>query len=40
MALNLVGQDRSTQASLRAKRKKAAWDDGYMRQLLKVNFMR
>ncbi len=40
MALNLVGQDRSTKASLRAKRKKAAWDDGYMQQLLKVNFMR
>ena len=40
MALNRVGQDRSTKASLRAKRKKAAWDDGYMQQLLKVNFMR
>ena len=40
MALNLVGQDRSTKASLRAKRKKAAWDDGYLQQLLKVNFMR
>lgn len=40
MALNLVGQDRSTKASLRAKRKKAAWDDDYMGQLLKVNFMR
>ena len=40
MALNLVGQDRSTKASLRAKRKKAAWDNGYMQQLLKVNFMR
>jgi predicted transposase YbfD/YdcC len=34
MALNLVGQDRSTQSSLRAKRKKAAWDDDYMQQLL------
>src|SRR4051794_17182687 len=26
IALNLVGQDRTTQASLRAKRKRAAWD--------------
>lgn len=34
MALNLVSQDRSTKDSLRAKRKKAAWDDGYMQQLL------
>jgi len=34
MALNLVGQDRSTKHSLRAKRKKAAWDDGYMQRLL------
>jgi predicted transposase YbfD/YdcC len=40
MALNLIGQDRSTKASLRAKRKKAAWDDGYRQQLLKVNSMR
>jgi predicted transposase YbfD/YdcC len=40
MALNLVGQDRSTKASLRAQRKKAAWDNSYMQQLLKVNFMR
>lgn len=40
MALNLVSQERSTKASLRAKRKKAAWDDCYMQQLLKVNFMR
>jgi predicted transposase YbfD/YdcC len=34
MALNLVGHDRSTNSSLRAKRKKAAWDDNYMQQLL------
>lgn len=40
MALNLVGQDRSTKGSLRAKRNKAAWNDDYMRQLLKVDFMR
>src|SRR4051794_18433256 len=34
IALNLVGRDRSTKASVRAKRKKAAWNDGYMFQLL------
>jgi predicted transposase YbfD/YdcC len=34
IAINLVGRDRSAKASVRAKRKKAAWDDGYMRQLL------
>ena len=39
-ALNRVGQDRSTQASLRAQRKKAAWDDSDRQHLLKVNFMR
>lgn len=37
---NLIGQDRSTSASLRGRRKKAAWDDDYMLQLLKANFMR
>jgi predicted transposase YbfD/YdcC len=40
IALNLVGQDRTTKASLRAKRKKAAWDDDYMLHLLQANFMR
>ena len=34
IALNLVGRDRSTKASMRAKRKKAAWNDDYMFQLL------
>ena len=34
IALNLVSQDPSTKASLRAKRKKAAWNDAYMQQLL------
>lgn len=34
IALNLVGCDRSTKASVRAKRKKAAWNDDYMFQLL------
>ena len=37
IALNLVGQDRSTKASLRANRKRAAWDNNYMRQLLTAN---
>ena len=34
IALNLVGRDRSSTASARAKRKRAAWDDSYMLQLL------
>src|SRR5215217_8792869 len=34
IAINLVGRDRSAKASVRAKRKKAAWDDDYMRHLL------
>ena len=34
IGINLVGPDRSAKASVRAKRKKAAWDDDYMRQLL------
>jgi predicted transposase YbfD/YdcC len=34
IALNLVGRDRSSEASVRAKRKRAAWNDGYMLQLL------
>jgi predicted transposase YbfD/YdcC len=34
IALNLVGRDRSAKASMRAKRKKAAWNDRYMLQLL------
>lgn len=37
IALNLVGQDQSTKASLPAKRKRAAWDNNYMRQLLTAN---
>jgi hypothetical protein len=35
MVLNRVSQDRTTKASLRAKRKKAAWNDDYMQQLLR-----
>lgn len=34
IALNLVGRDRTTKASVRARRKKAAWNDGYMLELL------
>ena len=34
MAINLVGRDGSTKASVRAKRKRAAWNDDYMLQLL------
>ena len=34
IALNLVGRDRSAGAGVRARRKKAAWDDDYMLQLL------
>ncbi len=34
IALNIVGQDRTTKASLRGKRKKAAWNDAYMLKLL------
>jgi predicted transposase YbfD/YdcC len=34
IALNLVSRDRSAKVSMRAKRKKAAWNDRYMLQLL------
>src|SRR3954465_6567349 len=34
IALNLVSRDRSAKASVRAKRKKAAWNDRYRLQLL------
>ena len=34
IALNLVAQDRGTQTSLRGRRKKAAWNDGYMLQII------
>ena len=34
VAINLVRRDRSAKASIRARRKKAAWDDNDMRQLL------
>ena len=34
IALNLIAHDRSRQASLRGRRKKAAWDDDYMLQII------
>jgi len=34
IALNLVARDRSTQTSLRGRRKKAAWNDAYMFQII------
>ena len=34
IAINLVGRDRSAKASVRARRKKAAWNNDYMLQLL------
>jgi predicted transposase YbfD/YdcC len=34
IALNLVARDRGTQTSLRGRRKKAAWNDGYMLRII------
>jgi predicted transposase YbfD/YdcC len=34
IALNLVAKDRGSRASLRGRRKKAAWNDDYMRQII------
>ena len=34
IALNIVGRDKTTKASVRARRKRAAWNDAYMLQLL------
>ena len=34
VALNLVAKDRDSRASLRGRRKKAAWNDDYMRQII------
>lgn len=34
VALNLLGQDKSTQAGMAAKRKKAGWDDAYHLRIL------
>ncbi len=34
IALNIVGRDRTSKASIRGRRKKAAWNDAYMLKLL------
>jgi len=34
IALNIVGRDRTSKASVRARRKRAAWNDAYMLKLL------
>ncbi len=34
IALNIVGRDRTSKASVRARRKKAAWNDSYMLKLM------
>src|SRR5215204_2758588 len=39
-ARNLVGRDGSTKASVRARRKRAAWDNDYMLQLLAGSLVR
>ena len=40
MAINLVGRDGSTKASVRARRKRAAWDNDDMLQLLAGSLLR
>ncbi len=40
IAINLVGRDGSTKARVRARRKKAAWNDDYMLQLLAGSLVR
>ena len=34
IALNLLGQDKSTKVGIKAKRKKAGWDDDYLIKIL------
>lgn len=34
MALNIVRRDKNSKISLRARRKSAGWDNGYMEELL------
>ena len=34
IALNIVARDRTSKVSVRARRKKAAWNESYMLQLL------
>jgi predicted transposase YbfD/YdcC len=40
IALHLARADHARQASLRRKRKQAAWDDSYMAQLIQADLMR
>lgn len=40
IALHLARADRARQASLRRKRKQAAWDDAYMARLIQADIMR
>lgn len=40
IAINLVNRDHATRGSVRAKRKRAAWDDSYLLELLSADFMR
>jgi hypothetical protein len=40
IALNLIKQHSTAKISLKARRKKAAWDDQYMTQIISGNFMR
>ena len=34
IAINILGRDKTSKASVRARRKKAAWNDAYMPKLL------
>jgi hypothetical protein len=34
IALNLLGQDKTSKAGIKAKRKKAGWDDAYLVKIL------
>ncbi len=38
IALNLLGQDKSTKVGIAAKRKKAGWDDAYLVKFLAQYF--
>lgn len=40
IAINLLNHEQAGKGTLRAKRKKAAWDDNYMMQVLSTAFVR
>ena len=40
IALHLARADQARKASLRRKRKQAAWDDAYMARLIQADIMR